>query len=159
MRGGGDSRSFDTAVRRPVLEKGLANSGWRNVFPALCWFVGVDSSTVEQHPFKLLVPGSNPGRPTILCSAAASDDTLGEGPPAERVRDEEPRTLGFDGVSQEGTERRSRRSREWRSHAAVTRGKRGSAHTGRTRSGPTTRDNSLARSSYRPKSHSRTACA
>jgi hypothetical protein len=25
---------------------------------------GVDSSMVEQHPFKLLVPGSNPGRPT-----------------------------------------------------------------------------------------------
>lgn len=27
--------------------------------------VRVDSSMVEQHPFKLLVPGSNPGRPTI----------------------------------------------------------------------------------------------
>jgi hypothetical protein len=26
--------------------------------------LGVDSSMVEQHPFKLLVPGSNPGRPT-----------------------------------------------------------------------------------------------
>lgn len=26
--------------------------------------VRVDSSMVEQHPFKLLVPGSNPGRPT-----------------------------------------------------------------------------------------------
>lgn len=44
-------------------EKTLAKGGGGNQFKPSSGS-GVDSSMVEQHPFKLLVPGSNPGRPT-----------------------------------------------------------------------------------------------